>query len=72
MADIYRTQAGDMIDEICWLYYGRSRGTVEAVLAANPGLCEQPLILPAGVHITLPTIEANDAQPSVVKTPWSD
>ncbi|WP_111745628.1 tail protein X [Salinisphaera orenii] len=70
MSAIYRTQAGDMVDEICWLYYGRTRGTVERVLAANPGLADRPLILPAGVEITLPVVEAQEARPDPADRPW--
>lgn len=70
MTDTYRTQAGDQLDEICWLYYGRTQGTVEAVLEANKGLADRGMILPAGVLITLPTIEAQDAQPAAYEDPW--
>lgn len=58
----YRTNAGDQLDWICWRHYGASRGTVEAVLSANPGLADRGHILPAGVLITLPEIAAPATQ----------
>lgn len=70
MTETYRTQDGDMVDEICWLYYGRTRGTVERVLEANKGLADRGPILPAGVLITLPTIEDQEAQSAPLKEPW--
>ncbi|ROO27874.1 tail protein X [Salinisphaera orenii] len=70
MSDTYRTQDGDMVDEICWLYYGRTAGTVERVLAANKGLADAGPILPAGLLITLPTIADQEAQPAPVAKPW--
>ncbi|MEQ9132642.1 MAG: tail protein X [Salinisphaeraceae bacterium] len=71
MSQTYRTKAGDMVDEICWLHYGRSRGTMEIVLEANPGLAAYGPVLPAGVVITLPVVEAPDAKLDPVKNPWS-
>lgn len=56
MSQTYRSQAGDMVDELCWLHYGRTRGTVETVLAANPGLAAYGPVLPAGVLVDLPVI----------------
>ena len=70
MTDTYRTQAGDMLDEICWLYYGRTHGTVERVLEANPGLADYGPVLPAGVLVTLPVIERQEAQGKVAPAPW--
>jgi phage tail protein X len=52
----YRTSDGDMVDRICWKHYGRTAGTVEAVLEANPGLAARGPVLPAGVIINLPDI----------------
>ena len=51
----HRTMAGDVLDEICWRHYGRE-DAVPAVLAANPGLADHPLHLPAGIRITLPDL----------------
>lgn len=55
-AATYKTRAGDMLDLIAFERYGTSSGAVEAILEANPGLCEYPPVLPAGVLITLPDI----------------
>lgn len=41
MAMICRTSDGDVLDAICFHYYGHLSGTVEAVLGANPGLSER-------------------------------
>lgn len=59
-----------MVDEICHRHYGRSRGAVEQVLEANPGLAGYGPILPAGVEIALPDIdEGSDSKR--VELPWS-
>lgn len=52
----YITKQFDMVDEICWRYYGRTQQTVEAVLIANPGLADMAPILPPNVAIFLPDI----------------
>ena len=52
----YVTLAGDMVDAVCHAHYGRRRGAVEAVLAANPGLAAMGPVLPAGVEILLPEL----------------
>ena len=52
----YTTLDGDMTDAICRRHYGRRRGAVEAVLAANPGLAAMGPLLPAGVEILLPDL----------------
>jgi len=54
----YTTIAGDMVDEICYTYYGYTDGATELVLAANPGLAALGPILAQGVVITLPVIAA--------------
>ena len=55
---IYTTKAGDMLDLICFNYYGSTlNGQVEATLAANPTLdLGQYITLPAGLKITLPAM----------------
>lgn len=53
----YRAKEGEMVDGICQDYYGRTRGVVEQVLAANPGLAAQGPRLPAGTLVRLPEIE---------------
>ncbi|MDF1583907.1 MAG: tail protein X [Methyloprofundus sp.] len=51
----YRTKTDDMLDDICYQYYGNSAAVIE-VLAANHTLAEQPEKLPAGLIINLPDI----------------
>ena len=41
----YTTKTGDMLDKICWDYYGPRRGAYEKVMEANPGLSQQGPIL---------------------------
>lgn len=53
----YVTIEGDMLDHICWRYYGREWDTVEAVLQFNPGLGDQSPPLRGGVVISLPLID---------------
>lgn len=53
----YRAQAGEMVDEICQLYYGRTAGVVEQVYEANRGLAELGPRLPAGTLVELPEVE---------------
>jgi phage tail protein X len=61
----YRTKEDDMLDAICYRYYGRQSGVVELVLAANQNLSRQSEQLPAGLIITLPDFPAqiNDITP---------
>lgn len=54
---VYRVKDGEMVDEICQLYYGRTLGVVEQVYAANRGLAELGPRLPGGTLIELPEIE---------------
>lgn len=60
----YITKDGDMVDAICWAYYGASAGYTEAVLEANYRLEDYPPQLPAGLTITLPNInlEPSDSE----------
>lgn len=60
------TVQGDMLDLVCFRFYGRHRGTVEAVLDANPGLAARPFLLPAGVVIVMPGLPA-PAEPATVR-----
>lgn len=53
--DTYITRDREMLDALCWRWYGAATGAmVPAVLAANSGLCLQPPILPAGLLIKIP------------------
>ncbi|VVP01563.1 hypothetical protein PS862_02875 [Pseudomonas fluorescens] len=56
MAMICRTSDGDLLDTLCYQRYGHLNGTVELVLAANPGLADEVLPFRAGVLITLPDL----------------
>lgn len=56
MADVYRTIDGDTVDLIAWRHYGRHAGTTEFLYEANRGLAFYPLVLPAGIEITLPDL----------------
>lgn len=56
MATTYRTSTGDLLDALCYRYYGHLIGTVEAVLDANQGLAQVPEPLPAGVLICFPDL----------------
>ncbi|WP_042266796.1 tail protein X [Paraburkholderia heleia] len=47
---------GDTVDAICWRYYGRTDGTVEAVLEANEGLADLGVVLPLGTLVDLPDL----------------
>jgi len=61
MAMICRTSDGDLLDTLCYQHYGHLNGTVEAVLAANRLLADEPQPLRAGLLITFPDIR----QPAV-------
>ncbi|MDR5776766.1 MULTISPECIES: tail protein X, partial [unclassified Caballeronia] len=51
-----RSQQGDTVDLLCWRFYGRTNGTVEAVLEANPGLADLGLMLPLGTLVSMPEL----------------
>jgi len=57
VAQRYITRQFDEVDAICHRYYGRTQGTVEAVLAANQNLAELMPILPEGLTIVLPDLQ---------------
>ena len=54
MATVHTTRQGETVDLVCFSYYGRTSGTVEAVLEANRGLSALGPILPIGTKILLP------------------
>lgn len=55
----YITSEGDTADYIAWKHYGTQDGSVvEQLLEANPGLADRGPILPYGVVVELPEIEA--------------
>lgn len=65
---IYQTTEGDMLDLIAHKVYGDAT-LVSLLLDANPGLVEQPLILPFGVTILLPDLPVKKA-PSAIEGIW--
>jgi len=56
MAMTCRTADGDLLDTLCHHYYGHLNRCVEAVLAANQGLADEPQPFRAGVLIRLPDL----------------
>jgi len=62
MATTCRTSEGDLLDTLCQHYYGHLTGTVEAVLAANQGLADEPQPYRAGLLITLPVLPAPEIE----------
>jgi phage tail protein X len=65
---IYNTKDGDVLDDICYHFYGHLDGTVEKVLEANDFLGFQPPVLPAGLKIQLP--EINDKKSTQTVRLW--
>ncbi len=61
----YVTKDGDVLDAICWKYYGSTSGTVEKVLEANRHLAELGSIFAAGVKIILPDLALAEETESV-------
>ena len=51
-----RSMQGDTVDLMCWRYYGRTDGTVEAVLEANAGLADLGTVLPLGTVVEMPDL----------------
>ncbi|SED12455.1 P2-like prophage tail protein X [Pseudomonas saponiphila] len=58
MATTCRTSDGDLLDTLCYRFYGHLNGSVEAVLDANQGLGDEPQPFQAGVLIVLPELPA--------------
>lgn len=61
----YTTKTGDMLDKICWDYYGPRRGAYEKVMEANPGLSQQGPILSAGLVLNMPELPAEESTATV-------
>lgn len=57
-ARIIHSLQGDTADAIAWRYYGDTPGALEAILEANRHLASQGTLLPIGLTIRLPEIEA--------------
>ena len=58
----YTTKDGDVLDDICYIYYGHLTGTVEKVMQANYRLSQYGPILPAGIKIILPEIKIKSSK----------
>lgn len=69
MDNPYRTKQGDVLDALCFKYYG-DESHFDAVLDANAGLENYPDILPMGVTITFPVQAKAPATVSEVRL-WS-
>ena len=54
----YITIDGDMVDRIAWLHYGTTEKTTEALLDTNRFLAQFGPVLPGGLALTLPKVEA--------------
>lgn len=52
----YITKDGDVLDAICFKYYGSTSGVVEKVLEANRHLAELGAVFAAGTKIVLPDL----------------
>lgn len=53
---VYTTKDGDVLDDICYRFYGHLEGTVEKVLKNNDFLGFEAPVLTAGLKIQLPEI----------------
>lgn len=52
-----RSHQGESVDALCWRVYRRTEGTVEMVLAANPGLAALGAVLPENTFVVCPPLE---------------
>lgn len=62
---------GLCVDELARRIYGTERdGNTEAILAANPGLAAEGLLIPIGSRIVLPDRQRPQARPVATVNPW--
>ncbi len=61
----YITKDGDVLDSICFKYYGSTSGVVEKVLEANRHLAELGAVFAAGTKIVLPDLTQDEETESV-------
>ena len=66
METIYRTREGDILDDICYRYYGHENAFID-VLRANYGLCDQGTVLPANAIIVLPALAGQSTTDEMVQ-----
>ena len=69
MSIIYTTKDGDILDQICQNYYGKTSKIVEQVIETNPHIVELDNTFEAGIKITLPDI-TQEKESETVKL-WS-
>lgn len=55
MVTIYITRDGDVLDEICWRFYGNTDNLIN-VYKENPGLSDMGTHYESGIEIKLPEI----------------
>jgi phage tail protein X len=67
MAKTVTSVEGDMLDAMVFRACGRTAGALEIVLDANPAVARQPLVLPAGVTVTIPDAAQQLPQRAVFK-----
>lgn len=67
MSNVYTTRTGETVDSAVQAYYRRTRGIVERVLDANPGLADFGPILPMGTRILMPDMPRESAQRKRIK-----
>lgn len=67
MAKTVTSVDGDMLDAMVFRACGRTTGALEIVLDANPAVARQPLVLPAGVTVTIPDAAQQLPQRAVFK-----
>lgn len=70
MSKIVQSRQGDTVDLICWRNYGRTAGTVEAVLIANPGIAKVGAVLPPGTTVTLPDLDPSVGKSAATVSLW--
>lgn len=58
----YITKDGDVLDAICFKYYGTTNGAVEKVLESNRHLSELGSIFNANVKIVLPDLPKEETE----------
>lgn len=67
----YLTSDGDVVDNICWKYYGFTEKSTEAVFARNAFLPSFGPVLPAGLIITLPILSQDVLTAVLTKPLWN-
>lgn len=65
MAQIYKTKENDLVDQICYGYYGERSDALDAVFKANPTLSIYGTHLPADLTILLPDLPEAETEETV-------